>query len=155
MYLDDCIFLKCCYHRILLVYSPRMWRWSYQKLHPRKGDSVFSTYVEMIPTPIKNPDKDISILHVCGDDPILRRAFYLNQLYSPRMWRWSFSKISHLIFFIVFSTYVEMIPKLSSLKKIKKSILHVCGDDPKFLITMLFRILYSPRMWRWSYLISA
>ena len=69
----------------------------------------------------------------------------------------------------VFSTYVEMILSLAELRMLLQSILHVCGDDPCFLILMtivywgilhvcgddpsssccrISLILYSPRMWR-------
>ena len=31
-------------------------------------------------------------------------------------------------------------------------ILHVCGDDPIFIMISITFKVYSPRMWRWSYL---
>ena len=150
MYLDDCIFLKCCYHRILLVYSPRMWRWSSSTFPTCTINSVFSTYVEMIP---KKPDfgePDKSILHVCGDDPKTVEGSSVNKSYSPRMWRWSYLAGAQKVATKVFSTYVEMIPTKCWLNMNSHCILHVCGDDPLQLRKFADATVYSPRMWRWS-----
>ena len=38
-----------------------------------KVDTVFSTYVEMIPISQDDEKVQASILHVCGDDPQLRQ----------------------------------------------------------------------------------
>jgi len=52
--------------------------------------------------------------------------------------------------FTVFSTCVEVIPKLVRFFEGVPSILHVCGGDPNFpAIFSCFRA-YSPRVWRWS-----
>ena len=70
----------------------------------------------------------LSILHVCGGDP----ARVLDG-FTP---------------FVVFSTYVEVIPK--SIKAGAKifSILHVCGGDPILHVDDAVKQAYSPRMWR-------
>ena len=134
----------------MLLYSPRMWRWS---LVPLEGDSdisVFSTYVEMIPH-IPYIEFNIPcILHVCGDDPSSSGLALTWSQYSPRMWRWSFWQISLAEETRVFSTYVEMIPYILKPMIIHIRILHVCGDDPYLKVKNYFLLLYSPRMWRWS-----
>ena len=130
MYLDDCIFLKCCYHRILLVYSPRMWRWSRITYFRDRLGWVFSTYVEMILKKIRLKQLLLRILHVCGDDPKSFGGDGKLFSYSPRMWRWSLIHFMMQDTFLVFSTYVEMIPNLPAGASTITGILHVCGDDP-------------------------
>ena len=70
----------------------------------------------------------ISILHVCGDDPITVGCYI--------------TKVT------VFSTYVEMILRCEYSLISTKSILHVCGDDPISNSDIPVNIKYSPRMWR-------
>ena len=67
------------------------------------------------------------------------------------MWRWSWVMICNSYFFIVFSTYVEMILNFSPIMTWFPCILHVCGDDPTNPILFPNSIPYSPRMWRWSW----
>ena len=109
----DPTFLICC--SILLVYSPRMWRWSSVLLSIRPLIHVFSTYVEVIPIESFPMLKETSILHVCGGDPHSTLSYYNGLGYSPRMWRWSHGRIPLLLKRLVFSTYVEVIPQSSSL----------------------------------------
>ena len=144
----------CCFIRHLgqLLYSPRMWRWSYLIEVERKWNDVFSTYVEMI---LSVPDWTISsvrILHVCGDDPEIDEDIRVKKEYSPRMWRWSLSLNNLISVCRVFSTYVEMILVHHTGSFQNKGILHVCGDDPRLGVFLLWKIMYSPRMWRWSYI---
>ena len=49
---------------------------------------------------------------------------------------------------MVFSTYVEVIPKLVGLMDRCKRILHVCGGDPDPFEDKMTPEEYSPRMWR-------
>ena len=70
-------------------YSPRMWRWSLVEIAINLNKNVFSTYVEMILVAKWTPTRIICILHVCGDDPNSQVNQSINQVYSPRMWRWS------------------------------------------------------------------
>ena len=134
-----------------ILYSPRMWRWSYWCYFWKKPTFVFSTYVEVIlvwsvPALIK-----VCILHVCGGDPIFHCCSILCFMYSPRMWRWSCKLRVLLTQQQVFSTYVEVIPSCWSFWTVILSILHVCGGDPDEEPSSSFDALYSPRMWRWSY----
>ena len=55
----------------------------------------------------------------------------------------------------VFSTYVEVIPEHTATNKKYISILHVCGGDPTYKIDPQGSATYSPRMWRWSYILVA
>ena len=71
---------------------------------------------------------DSGILHVCGGDPII--CIRENQQY------------------LVFSTYVEVIPNDNRLENLEWCILHVCGGDPVVGVPWLSRNSYSPRMWR-------
>ena len=107
-----------------------MWRWSFIRLVQRNGFRVFSTYVEMILTRLLWNWASSCILHVCGDDPFIKVGKGIGQVYSPRMWRWSFMNKNISQQWRVFSTYVEMI--LWHFQGIGRgpSILHVCGDDP-------------------------
>ena len=93
----------------------------------------------------------LSILHVCGDDPKLGEYTNIVLQYSPRMWRWSLTSVNFIIFIAVFSTYVEMILPNSLVYFCGQSILHVCGDDPSRSPIAINSMLYSPRMWRWSF----
>ena len=151
MYLDDCIFLKCCYDRILLVCSPRMWRWSYCTPFNVFAISVFSTYVEMILRLLTGILVVISVLHVCGDDPFWNLKQFSKPWCSPRMWRWSYSSLNAHSGTLVFSTYVEMILSVTLIFPSTLSVLHVCGDDPKASRLLTVASGCSPRMWRWSY----
>ena len=53
---------------------------------------------------------------------------------------------------MVFSTYVEVIPASAINLAITPSFLHVCGGDPKRVADREEKIMFSPRMWRWSYI---
>ena len=49
---------------------------------------------------------------------------------------------------IVFSTYVEVIPKGANRKGANNGILHVRGGDPFICFSIAIYKQYSPRMWR-------
>ena len=133
-----------------ILYSPRMWRWSWvvQKAQPYL--LVFSTYVEVIPTRSIKIIRGISILHVCGGDPSNAISTASGDLYSPRMWRWSHKCPLEMRSRNVFSTYVEVILPLMPSPARFFGILHVCGGDPKPRLPSWSTVMYSPRMWRWS-----
>ena len=111
-------------------YSPRMWRWSYLVA--------------------SHPWWPPSILHVCGGDPTPPVTLLIRSGYSPRMWRWSYWYFLWVMVTGVFSTYVEVIPRLWSNGSWSSCILHVCGGDPHTRLSMSSVCQYSPRMWRWS-----
>ena len=90
-------------------YSPRMWRWSQQKLQADELVRVFSTYVEVILSSADLKTIANSILHVCGGDPIWHINRRIINRYSPRMWRWSWTYRGISKCPSVFSTYVEVI----------------------------------------------
>ena len=119
------------YKGICLLYSPRMWRWSYVDGRCLYRKIVFSTYVEVILIVPVKLGVNCCILHVCGGDPTFSRGHRDDCLYSPRMWRWSLHMIWNLNQCGVFSTYVEVILKY---------------PDKHAMI-----VAYSPRMWRWSF----
>ena len=105
----DLSFCDCCYIRICLLYSPRMWRWSsfwgFHLLRCR----VFSTYVEVILFRASILVILVGILHVCGGDPsddVYNRS---TVEYSPRMWRWSWWKEQSNWWKLVFSTHVKVL----------------------------------------------
>ena len=106
----------------------------------------------MIPSNVSDSIDLLRILHVCGDDPKLCCHLSNKNKYSPRMSRWSSLVLLWCFVYEVFSTYVEMI--LISITMVFRpwSILHVCGDDPKSCANIPCQKLYSPRMWRWSYI---
>ena len=137
-------------HENNYVYSPRMWRWSRSDEAKIKHRGVFSTYVEVILPRLLLPGKTLSILHVCGGDPQNNMPVCLFNLYSPRMWRWSWAAQKWQCRFRVFSTYVEVILLHSEEKCLMYRILHVCGGDPKPRLCKRLLHWYSPRMWRWS-----
>ena len=131
-------------------YSPRMWRWSSPMCSSSASCFVFSTYVEVILIITIKNFLSFCILHVCGGDPWKMATTSLERLYSPRMWRWSLKKRDREGKKFVFSTYVEVILIAGIYKTASHSILHVCGGDPNKLVDVEQRIMYSPRMWRWS-----
>ena len=124
---DPSQIVSCLPH---LMYSPRMWRWSWCDCWLNRSEGVFSTYVEVIPSPTGLPAMPPSILHVCGGDPYDRRNSKHTCKYSPRMWRWSPQKWGLQERKNVFSTYVEVIPCMYPRLLIGGCILHVCGGDP-------------------------
>ena len=133
-----------------ILYSPRMWRWSYDGVRGALQIAVFSTYVEVILYPKIQFLARLRILHVCGGDPFPANYYFFLFMYSPRMWRWSCSQLRIADRALVFSTYVEVILKNHSYIVTAESILHVCGGDPVRNCELLIGLLYSPRMWRWS-----
>ena len=131
-------------------YSPRMWRWSWMWFLSVVKLMVFSTYVEVILSPLVESIPTASILHVCGGDPTEVQTQNLINRYSPRMWRWSPPLSESVITLPVFSTYVEVILSVMYYDNNGTSILHVCGGDPKGKSFVKKNSKYSPRMWRWS-----
>ena len=111
---------------------------------------VFSTYVEVILHSHHYFYKHFSILHVCGGDPLYFLTCESIKKYSPRMWRWSWSRTTLGLTLCVFSTYVEVILIVLLPSMLCKSILHVCGGDPNQYCPFAVERVYSPRMWRWS-----
>ena len=113
---------------------------------------VFSTHVEVIPTP--QPAKEVKrgILHTCGGDPQSWIIFEPSVKYSPHMWRWSRLSRSQTRLLDVFSTHVEVILKWMWQIACIYCILHTCGGDPKHWYKASGFVVYSPHMWRWSLL---
>ena len=89
-------------------------------------------------------------LHVCGGDPKHVGLFVAWFLFSPRMWRWSWSMSLGEASHQVFSTYVEVIQRVYQVMQAKSSFLHVCGGDPEITSQSGTEQRFSPRMWRWS-----
>ena len=107
MKFGDLLFCDCCYIGICLLYSPRVWRWSpsqniVKQLHP-----VFSTYVEVILFPHTLHSADLSILHVCGGDPISSSSYKNINMYSPRMWRYCYIGIPEEIMNVIIRDHKE------------------------------------------------
>ena len=117
----------------------------------RGSFSVFSTSVEVIPNILRLIFIAKSILHECGGDPQLSAFLRPIRWYSPRVWRWSCWECTGVQWWEVFSTSVEVIPWLGQCCPVGWSILHVCGGDPAYHKAGAKGVLYSPRMWRWSY----
>ena len=156
---------------ISFLYSPHMWRWSYTDklvkegklsiLHTCGGDPwnvvqnpfscfVFSTHVEVIPTPSPVTHCPSSILHTCGGDPYYFWPPDMTALYSPHMWRWSWAVFIFWKEKTVFSTHVEVILAVAPFSNSGLRILHTCGGDPFYTFHRSNKKQYSPHMWRWS-----
>ena len=133
-----------------ILYSPRVWRWSYGFAEPDIKTIVFSTCVEVIPSLSTSSINSWSILHVCGGDPTFCLKINTFLKYSPRVWRWSRWWNSYWISSCVFSTCVEVILISSLFQQETYSILHVCGGDPHTEPEFGNNYMYSPRVWRWS-----
>ena len=131
-------------------FSPRMWRWSCTARLRGGWFGVFSTYVEVILINLLKRTTPDSFLHVCGGDPVVPTPLPKNKSFSPRMWRWSYDAGTSKVDARVFSTYVEVIPISESGVTEAQGFLHVCGGDPKNWYEALLKLLFSPRMWRWS-----
>ena len=69
------------------------------------------------------------------------------------MRRWSSMILIIKTRILVFSTYVEVIPISAQAKLSLGGILHVCGGDPDGAVYDYIRKQYSPRMWRWSFVL--
>ena len=105
------------YHLIIYnhkKYSPRVWRWSSKISDWSEIHGVFSTCVEVILIKTVDGTTSVSILHVCGGDPNWDGMTYLGFEYSPRVWRWSRWCDWRFGLDSVFSTCVEVIPRLWS-----------------------------------------
>ena len=142
-------------NRQINSYSPRMWRWSCRSIYRQLAEGVFSTYVEVIPSPATPICFSHSILHVCGGDPIYVGTRNPGSVYSPRMWRWSSEPRLRSTHLVVFSTYVEVILRHLVQQIASLRILHVCGGDPIIWLLSTTMTTYSPRMWRWSWMAIA
>ena len=128
-----------------------MWRWSIITCSNISCNIVFSTYVEVIPTLSDYINSKHSVLHVCGGDPSYVTSQRLDARCSPRMWRWSFFQNRSSDWWLVFSTYVEVILAMATPAAWSKSVLHVCGGDPMKERMFIQVARCSPRMWRWSW----
>ena len=82
----------------------------------------------------------------------MQQGTIMDTEFSPRMWRWSWDAIKRITTDFVFSTYVEVILFLNGSVKLSFGFLHVCGGDPACKLVSFSLYLFSPRMWRWSYL---
>ena len=100
---------KCSISWLTHLYSPRVWRWSYNCGHSWIDVHVFSTCVEVIPKNSIVYKNNKGILHVCGGDPIFTNFFLTIFGYSPRVWRWSLPDLLLDLDWSVFSTCVEVI----------------------------------------------
>ena len=92
---------------LMCMYSPRVWRWSYDDSKKSTTNSVFSTCVEVIPRKRFKKSTTSGILHVCGGDPTVIEDTKLSWKYSPRVWRCSYAEWRACHDYRVFSTYVE------------------------------------------------
>ena len=111
-----------------ILYSPRMWRWSWHVRLKVTVVLVFSTYVEVILKVAESDEKPTGILHVCGGDPTnSTEKAYVDT---------------------VFSTYVEVIPNQDYHRGQQWCILHVCGGDPNLVYDTINTDMYSPHMLR-------
>ena len=138
-----------CYRKA--TFSPRMWRWSWTHGSLALSLKVFSTYVEVILDIYLFGGNGDGFLHVCGGDPRIEHLITHNELFSPRMWRWSWTHGSLALSLKVFSTYVEVIPNSLNSVLSRSGFLHVCGGDPEPTTAIINVPAFSPRMWRWSY----
>ena len=132
------------------TFSPRMWRWSSEPKEHKKNSSVFSTYVEVIPSWDYSKSCFDCFLHVCGGDPEVGEAINNYLKFSPRMWRWSSHDQIRSFSNEVFSTYVEVILQCHQKLTGNRRFLHVCGGDPITPTINFSPNMFSPRMWRWS-----
>ena len=69
--------------------------------------SVFSTCVEVILFPHTLHSADLSILHVCGGDPISSSSYKNINMYSPRMWRYCYIGIPEEIMNVIIRDHKE------------------------------------------------
>ena len=127
-----------------------MWRWSCKLRALLTQQLVFSTHVEVILYFFFDQFDRSCILHTCGGDPKSCITLFLQNQYSPHMWRWSRIVEGLDSFARVFSTHVEVILLMMVWLHLLKSILHTCGGDPSDLVNRISADTYSPHMWRWS-----
>ncbi len=115
------------------LFSPRMWR-CFRNAQKLEGIyKVFSTHVEMFPIQRCFFNFDTCFLHACGDVSDEAAGSEGNEGFSPRMWRCFFDFIFFRCVYTVFSTHVEMFPKIIKLSIIIVRFLHACGDVSIFL----------------------
>ena len=109
------------------MFSPRMWRCFSLAQRSQSLHRVFSTYVEVFLTLEEAYQLDESFLHVCGGVSIGNFPNSTKSSFSPRMWRCFSRGNPNLRYACVFSTYVEVFPKVLLQNAETPSFLHVCG----------------------------
>ena len=93
-------------------FSPRMWRCFRYKTPFCKAPEIFSTYVEVFPIKSNALGKLFHFLHVCGGVSLSKRKDQRCHVFSPRMWRCFFGCRHCSDIESIFSTYVEVFPRI-------------------------------------------
>ena len=128
--------------------SPRPWRCFYKGLKGAIFALVFSTSVEVFPNRVGYGAPPLRLLHVRGgvSKPVhsaMRRARS-----SPRPWRCFLKMMMLEIFYVVFSTSVEMFPTTEAKNKCLTSLLYVRGGVSVALAIEAISAGSSPCPWR-------
>ena len=109
---------------------------------------IFSTYVEVFLSISRLVVLCLNFLHVCGgvSNEIIRENY--DTSFSPRMWRCFRFTAWWQIGRVIFSTYVEVFPRRTSLRRAIQHFLHVCGGVSGLRESWKCPYKFSPRMWR-------
>ena len=127
-----------------------MWGWT-EWFHKQKGRiPLFSTHVGMNRETPRSKNWKQTILHACGDEP---SGFWKRKrrvCYSPRMWGWIGWSLKEKQARTLFSTHVGMNRIKLLIVMPRFTILHACGDEPRYFLPDWLVYHYSPRMWGWT-----
>ena len=131
-----------------MLSSPRPWRCFYCHAPSKKAQQVFSTSVEVFPTPPRFVVEFVCLLHVRGgvSNSVSNKTDYTRS--SPRPWRCFYTGGSLVTLTRVFSTSVEVFPRLSRPRSWTASLLHVRGGVSAQMMEFNAQQRSSPRPWR-------
>ena len=130
------------------VSSPRPWRCFHGAMWLAFQGAVFSTSVEVFLPQQRSSHPAKSLLHVRGGVSRYRMQVMALTLSSPRPWRCFYLMNPSDIFFLVFSTSVEVFPCLAFAGPLWKRLLHVRGGVSNDIPHNALDSQSSPRLWR-------
>ena len=129
-------------------FSPRAWRCFSRLPAEKKTRAVFSTCVEVFPSPQGMRDVLCRFLHVRGG--VSERCYSHSTFtsFSPRAWRCFLYFWRYIFWSCVFSTCVEVFPKRMIKTSLKNCFLHVRGGVSTLEAERADYQRFSPRAWR-------
>ena len=107
--------------------SPRPWRCFHECRNAIRKSPVFSTSVEVFLCACCRRSSRMRLLHVRGGVSDMKALARDACRSSPRPWRCFYLMNPSDIFFLVFSTSVEVFPRMSAMYCARSSLLHVRG----------------------------
>ena len=140
--------LSAVYAHPIVRFSPRAWRCFFREGIFRSIFIVFSTCVEVFLSENVVLMEDEGFLHVRGGVSPLCNAVFAPHVFSPRAWRCFCTTPRKAICRNVFSTCVEVFPRVRMVGLDRMSFLHVRGGVSTTTVSDCPIKAFSPRAWR-------